>query len=192
MALITHNVRSFLCDHGLLVMMSNTAIKNLASDCASTNKANGFDVTTYKNLPGKLLFVLDELCREAREAVCSAVDDEHSLEVELADGLIRLLACMCDLYGSDWAERVVTKEVKKFVFASFEKLMGETVHYILLAGECWRHDKRDDVKYSLEIALSELIYVSQCLGIDIVACAQQKCAKNRKRGYLHGKKHSLG
>ena len=175
--------------------MSDAVIKELARDCASIAKANGFDETTLTNLPGKLMFVIDELCREAREAayLTGLCDGSHSLEVELADGLIRLLACMYDLYGDDWNERGVTNRLStKFQFVAYERLVSTVVHYVCLAAECWRHDKMDDVKYSLEIAIPELIHVAQCLDIDVLTSAGLKCAKNRKRGHLHGKTRSLG
>jgi NTP pyrophosphatase (non-canonical NTP hydrolase) len=173
-------------------MSDLVAIKNLARECSNIAKANGFDVTSEKNLPAKLMFTIDELLREALDALKAEDEKEQNLDEELADGLIRLLACVHDLYGYDWSVRTVSRKVPRFVTKPYEVNISETLRYVCLASECWRHAKSADVKYSLEVAICELQYCARTYGIDLLECAKAKCEKNKKRGHLHGKKHSLG
>lgn len=160
---------------------------------------NGYDVTTWENVPAKLMFVVGELVTEAGAAVrnnsgpssASRLDD---LGEELADVIIRLASILHDLWPDLWLDRSKDMGIIKHrcPWVAFQVAAWQILDYLGQAAEAWRHDKKGEVLGWLENAIAGTIQLAQDASIDIEDEVRKKCARNLARPHLHGKATSVG
>lgn len=164
-------------------------LHDLAVRIKAVNAANGFDPSTWDNLPSKLMFVVTEL-DEARSAVLGIGQDP--LGEEVADTAIRLLDIIGSVFGDDWAERVPDRHPHTHCFEAIERILWRPLQYCCLAVEAWRRDQKLDVQISLELAIRAVVVISHQIGIDLEDEIERKLKRNSERGKLHGMVRSDG
>lgn len=160
---------------------------------------NGYDVTTWENVPAKLMFVVGELVTEAGAAVrnnsgpssASRLDD---LGEELADVVIRLASILHDLWPDIWLDRSKDMGIIKHrcPWVAFQVAAWQILDYLGQAAEAWRHDKKSEVLGWLENAIAGTIQLAHDASINIEDEVRKKCARNLARPHLHGKATSVG
>jgi hypothetical protein len=168
--------------------MKTMTLHEIAAECDRIAAANGFDQPTWDNLIVKLALAITEL-NEARDGVVGKGSDP--IQEELADCAIRLLSILHAIWPEQWSERPLTGPVIG-TFAPIEVLLWPIVDHVCQAMETRRHDDRADTLVCIEYALKETRRLSVALGIDLTTEILIKCAKNAKRGHLHGKAYAGG
>jgi hypothetical protein len=138
-----------------------------------------------------MMFAVTEL-DEGMDAITGEGADP--LHEELADTAIRILDVLYAEWGNDWTDR--TSDVLQLrpegVFEAGEVALWRTLRMVCKAIEAWRHDKKQDVRIGLEMAVRELFVLGAKLGVDLHAEIEWKNGKNATRGKLHGKARSAG
>jgi hypothetical protein len=167
-----------------------TTLHALAAECDAVNRANGFDVPTFDNLPGKIAMVFTEL----NEADDEQDNGEAAVHEEIADAAVRVLSTLHAVWGEDWADRAThfRHVYCRTAYAPIETLLKPTFKQLCLALEAWRREQRVDARLALEMAVLELYRMSDRMGFDLTAEIRRKVEINRGRGALHGKVRSLG
>jgi hypothetical protein len=159
--------------------------------CSLIAEANGFDNTLKEKLTimARLMLVITEL-DEAMDFYTSNEGDP--LEEEIADAAIRLFQIALDINENhSWNFRYTeTPQSMAKDREPLEKQLWETIHYVSLAAESWRHDKWDDIQISVELAIASLFKVAQSFDFDLFSEMINKCYKNSYRPFKHGKKQS--
>lgn len=152
---------------------------------------NGFDASTWDNLPTKVMFVVTEL----DEALESTLDvDADPLGEELADVAIRLLVLLNGVFPGAWSPRTSKLGTPRSTrrFETMETSLWPINHHLCQAVESWRYDKRDDTCCSLELALKETFILARDMGVHLENEIRVKADKNASRGKWHGKAKSAG
>lgn len=167
------------------------SIYELAKSIRETNEKNGFDKPTWDNLPTKVMFAVTEL-DEGMDAITGEGADP--LTEELADTAIRILDILHSIWGDEWADRTTeSKRVRcESVFEPGEVALWRPLRMLCKGVECWRHEKKSDVRIALEMALREVFVLGVKLGVDLQVDVEWKNAKNATRGLRHGKARSEG
>lgn len=165
----------------------------LAEWIRRVNQSNGFDAPTWDTLPTKLMLVVTEL-NEARDDVRGSGKDP--LAEELADTAIRLLDILGAIWSGRWSFRGVTavelNALGNPLFRSIEEVLWKPLSYVCVAVESWRHEKRDDTRIAIELALRETYAVAVAIGANMGDEIERKVKRNMERGRLHGKKRADG
>ena len=165
--------------------------------------SHGFDAPTWENFPGKLMLVvseLSELAEACAESSCplDLTGTRKSMD-ELADVVIRTMTILHGLFGSwnargsafDWIEThssIRTRLPDSWVVVLLRSLS--------LALEAWRRDDRATALYHCERLLHFAFQLADAgPGVDrhdLLACIEEKIAKNATRPALHSKIMTLG
>lgn len=168
----------------------------LAKRVDDTSRNNGWDISTWENIPVKVMMTVTELDEAHDFVVGGPSDTADPLPEELADTAIRLMSILYSVFGTGWHDRRQRRVEKRnkglALFEPVEVSLWRILKPMSKACEAWRHDNRDDTCGFLEQALKETFNLAARLGIDLDEEIIQKDIKNSKRGHLHGKARSAG
>lgn len=159
----------------------------LAQRINEVNDANGWVRPGFPDVPVKVMLAVTELDEGVQGAKGIG---EDPFEVEIADTAIRLLHLLESIWPGDWKLNGFGKGSTRF--QAVECLVWPILSQLCAAVEAWRHEKRDDVRTALEIALRECRRVAETVGFDLLEEMKRKTEINAKRGYLHGKANPAG
>lgn len=157
-------------------------LHEVANRIRATNDANGFESPDWDRLLTKLMLVVTEL-DEANAAVYGTGKDP--LAEELADTAIRLLDILVAVWGHDWNDRRGPR-FPGTCFQRIEVLLWPILHYVCIAAESWRYNKRNDTRVAIEMAVQGVFGLAAQLDIDFEAEIESKLQRNAQRGHLHG------
>lgn len=161
----------------------------LARRIGEVNQKNGWDLSTYDNVPTKVMMAVTEL-DEGVQGVKGTGPDP--LEIEIADTVIRLLSILEGVWPGQWVLRHGCSPQKGQRFRDIEVLLWPILGFLCRAVESWRFDKREDVQASLECAIAECRSLARLLGFDLFRAMEAKVALNAARGHWHGKAKAAG
>lgn len=159
-------------------------VRSLAETARRNAERKGFDVRTWENLPGSLLFVVGELDEITRSTTGYAS--------ELADTAIRTLTIMQTVFP-DWRlrQRVGEEPWSPHLATLLECDLWPVVRWVSIAGQAWRHQDRDKVCRCLENVIAECFRLAGVFRVDLVVEIERKLAVNEARPHLHGSVETL-
>lgn len=172
-------------------------VQQLAVRCEQISTANGFEPTTWENLPAYLMFIVTEV----DEALHAPTRD--AFREEIADIAIRLLVHLNALWFQTWSLRRAPQTTpSSWPFTGLHQLavhpdigLRLVINRVAEAAKLWRSGRaaRDiDVRICLEQAFGQVFSVAGMCGIDLLLQIDRKCAGNAARPRLHGRVEVIG
>jgi hypothetical protein len=166
--------------------------QELAKESRIVIDANGFSKPTLKNILEKLMLTITEV-KECKDNLIDGSGDPYT--EELADIALRIMDILESIWPDDWYldECSIINELFP-VYRCPESYMFPIIDDLSAVAELCRYNDEEKIKMSLIETLETVINTSYAIPgdtIDLIKEIQSKIAKNRKRGYLHGKNKSI-